>query len=516
MSNLLDALWVDYLDGDTVSAETESKLLTVARADHQTATTWATDMALDCSLRSLHYLADSEEAFVAEWQQRAANWLQQDKLAEPPLAEPPLPGARLSGVQIFASAPPAAKEQRVTPASMTQATAALVATVALLALVAFSFWIFSGNGGLARRDVPQPKNSPNTPSVTPEKLPSEEPDEPFRFVVPAPEREPQQFTPVWQTGGPQNNRLPRGEHRLTSGMVELIGGKATPVTIAAPAEVRVGDDDSWFVQQGTITVSDLPSGERLPIVTPNSRIRSQGAEFVVKVDSAGQTDLQVRRGEVHLLSDAAGENAAPLKLMAGEFERALLSAPAKEAGTPGDLPAFCQLQGPADRFCGLIELDGKTLRFAAPAEFQEFQRQVEQQFAKDAEEFRRQWPDLVRALGGLGGGEIQLQRDGKPVEVQSLEQLLELLKQLPVPPGGVPKPGVLPGVGALPGVPGDAKGNFQGTIIINGEEQKFNSVEEFNAARKKALDQLGPLPIDIQGLDPLIPKDLFKLFDLQP
>lgn len=525
MSNLIDALWVDYLDCDTETTDAEAQLLTAVRADSGLALAWTTDHSLDCTLRSLNHLAETEEAFVAEWEQRVQEpAYSQQKLSEPPVAEPPvakrqIPGVQISGAQILGSARQVTAQHRQTRYSpQTQATAALVATVALLAMVAISFWILGGNCGIARHETPPQKS--NAPAkVVP--IPSKEENPvidraPTQLVLPKPAPEPDRIMPVvWQTGGPENKRLPRGRHRLQSGLVELIGGNATPVTITAPAEVKVGDDDSWFVQRGTVAVSDLPRGERLPIITPNSRINSQGAEFVVTVNDAGQTDLQVRRGEVHLLSGTEGESAAPLKLLSGEFERAQLSPPGKEHG-----PAFCQLQGPENRFCGLIQLDGKTLRFASPEEFQDFQRQVEEQFTKDAEDLRRQWPDLVRALGGLGGGEIQLQRDGEPLEIQTLEQLLDFLKKLPAPPGVELKPGELK-PGAKPGLPkldppkielpklgipkpGDANSIFQGTIIINGHEQKFNSAEEFNAARKKHFDQLGPLgPIELPDLDKL-------------
>lgn len=501
MSNLLDAIWVEYLDRDSAMTDSESatmelKLLTAARANSKLASEWAADEALDCALFSMNHLSETEEAFVAEWERRMHK-LAESPLAEPPIGAPPLANGLVSSVQIFSSAPRVSVHRRTVPYSpQTHTAAALAATVALLAVVAIAFWIFRGDAGMAQHDNPAEKlrvpkqKDPQiiNPAISPKEI--NPAVEPFRFALPQPGSEPGRITPVaWETGGPQNKRLPRGEHRLTSGLVELIGGKATPVTISAPAAVKVGDDDAWFVQQGTISVSDLPSGERLPIATPNSRILSQGAEFVVSVNAAGQTDVQVRRGEVHLLSPAAGDNAAPLKLLAGEFERALLSPPGKE---PGDRPAFCQLQGPEDRFCGLIELAGKSLRFASVEDFQEFQKQVEEQFAKDAAELREQWPELVRALGGLGGGEIQLERDGQPLEIQSLEQLLEFLKQLPAPTGArVPQP--------APAKPGEARGagsSFQGTIIINGEVQKFNSAEEFNAARQKMLKQFGPLPLD--------------------
>ena len=508
MSNLLDALWVEYLDRDADSNEAEGKLLTAARTERRLASEWATDHALDCSLRSFNQLVESEDAFVAEWEQR----LQESLGGEPPVgqvhvAERPVVKPSL---QTSRGALPA-KTQRhgARPSSQTQATAALIATVALIALVAISFWIFRGDRGLAKQEAPKPK-----PKMQPSKnLPKtralvEEPGPKFFPKIQPPEfksEEPPHIIPVvWKEGGPHDNRLPPGEHRLASGLVELIGGRATPVKISGPATVKVGDDYAWLVQQGTVSVKDISSGERLPIVTPNSRIKSQGAEFVVSVNAAGQTDLQVNAGEVHLLSDAAGENAAPLKLLAGQFERALLSPAGKE---PGERAAFCELQGPADRFCGLIQLDGKTLRFTSPAEFQEFQQQVEQQFAKDAEALRQQWPDLVKALGGLGGGEIQLQRDGEAIEVQTLQQLLELIKKMPMPmpPAGFPKPGELkPGIPkSLIPKPGDLKGgsntSFQGSIIINGQEQKFNSAEEFNAARQKMLKDLPG--IDLPGFD---------------
>lgn len=508
MSNLLDAIWVEHLDRDSATTDAESanvefKLHTAARANRKFAAEWAADEALHCSLRSLNHLLETEEAFVSEWERR----LQQH--AERSLAEPPIaaaPATFVTSAQVFTSAPRATVQRRAIPYSPpAHTTAVLIASVALLALVAIAFWIFRAEGGLARQDNPPEKSitpkQQDSRTINPSILPQEEnpADAPFRFVPSKRDAVPGRITTVaWETGGPQNNRLPRGEHRLKSGMVELVGGKATPVTIAAPAAVTVGDDDSWFVQQGIVSVGDLPSGE-LPISTPNSRIHSQGAEFVVSVNAAGQTDVQVRRGEVHLLSAAAGDNAAPLKLLAGEFERALLSPLGKE---PGEQPAFCQLQGPEDRFCGLIELAGKSLRFASPEDFQEFQKQVEEQFAKNAVELREQWPDLVRALGGLGGGEIQLERDGQPLEIQTLEQLLELLKQLPAPPGvGLPQSAPAKPGEAKPGLPkpGAARGagsSFQGTIIINGEEQKFHSAEEFNAARKKMLEQFGPLPLD--------------------
>lgn len=502
MSNLLDAVWVDYLDPEFETTGDEYKLLTAARAEPGLASVWAADVALDCSLRSLQHLAVTEEAFVAEWERRAG------ELAEPPIAEPPLPSVPVSSVQVFTSAPQVTAQRRANRSSLqSQSTAVLVATVALLALVAVSLWIFRGNGGIARREVPPKKSPPLVDTVKQPKSPEAETDEPFRFKLP-PEAAPTQITPVvWQTGGPQNNRLPRGEHRLTSGLVELVGGKATPVTLAAPAMVKIGDDDSWFVQQGTVVVSDPPGEERLQVATPNSRIRSQGADFEVTVNDEGQTDVVVRRGEVHLLSGAAGEKGVPLKLLAGEFERAQLSPPGKE---PGTSPAFCQLQGPADRFCGLIQLDGETLRFGMPEEFEKFQKEVEEQFAKDAEELRQQWPDLVRALGGLGGGEIQLERDGKQLEIETLEQLMEFLKKLPMPPGLELKPGIPKLPKPMLPKPGEGNSSFQGTIIINGQEQKFNSLEEFNAARKKALEQLGPLPIQPPGIPgdlPGIPKD---------
>jgi hypothetical protein len=513
MSNLLDALWVEYLDHDS-ETDAESKLLAAVRVERSLTLAWANDHALDCSLRSLNHIAETEADFVADWELRVQeSAYSAQELAEPPVAEQPgaqplVTLAQVSSAQIFSSAPRLTAQYRASRyTAQTETTAALVATVALLALVAISLWIFRGNENFAQKEAPKSKVPPVVPAIpTKERNPAV--DQPFRFVLPAPQTNPAQITPVvWQTGGPQNNRLPRGKHLLKSGLVELIGGKATPVTVTAPASVMVGDDDTWFVERGTVSVSDLPSGDRLPIVTPNSRINSQGAEFVVSVNDAGQTDLQVRRGEVYLLSGAVGENAAPLRLLAGEFEQAQLSPPSKE---PGNGPAFCQLRGPENRFCGLIQLDGKTLRFAALAEFQDFQKQVEEQFAKDAEELRHKWPDLVRALGGTGGGEIQLERDGEPQEIQTLEQLLEFLKQLPVPPGVELKPSELkPGAMLrIPRVdlpkPGEANSSFHGTIIINGQEQKFNSAEEFNAARKKLLDQLGPLgPSGLPDLDKL-------------
>ncbi len=89
---------------------------------------------------------------------------------------------------------------------------------------------------------------------------------------------------------------------LLEGVVVVEFRKGARVTLEGPAKLEFLSDNSGFLQSGKLTAVVPDSAIGFEILTPSSRLIDHGTEFGVSVDSNGDTETHVFKGEVELVT----------------------------------------------------------------------------------------------------------------------------------------------------------------------------------------------------------------------
>ena len=89
---------------------------------------------------------------------------------------------------------------------------------------------------------------------------------------------------------------------LLEGVVVVEFRKGARVTLEGPANLEFLSDNSGFLQSGKLTAVVPDSAIGFEILTPSSRLIDHGTEFGVSVDSNGDTETHVFKGEVELVT----------------------------------------------------------------------------------------------------------------------------------------------------------------------------------------------------------------------
>jgi ferric-dicitrate binding protein FerR (iron transport regulator) len=144
--------------------------------------------------------------------------------------------------------------------------------------------------------------------------------------------------------------LHAGRVELTAGKVALALGGNQTLTLAAPTDFELMDDDELFLHRGSASLRIDDGGSTYTIRVPRGKVVDLGTEFSVKVATDGTTDVWVFEGkaEVTLTSGPSsreqqaltagqslrmGETLAPSPAGAADFIRPLSKA-AENAGSP--------------------------------------------------------------------------------------------------------------------------------------------------------------------------------------
>ena len=89
---------------------------------------------------------------------------------------------------------------------------------------------------------------------------------------------------------------------LLEGVVVIEFRKGARVTLEGPANLEFLSDNSGFLQSGKLTAVVPDTALGFEILTPSSRLIDHGTEFGVSVNSNGDTETHVFKGEVELVT----------------------------------------------------------------------------------------------------------------------------------------------------------------------------------------------------------------------
>lgn len=179
--------------------------------------------------------------------------------------------------------------------------------------------------------------------------PAKPPVRPVRFANRARARFLGRDTPPLQAAA-----VPQDHYVLSEGFIELVFPNGASAILEGPAAFRICGEDCLAVDTGRCSVHAPDGAEGFQIETPTSRIIDRGTRFVVNVDEASATEVQVVEGTADLV--VTGDSTAPVfHMVSGDRVR-------HDPATPGAkiVPA-----GSIDRTTYRHRLPDRIIRYAA-------------------------------------------------------------------------------------------------------------------------------------------------------
>jgi hypothetical protein len=130
----------------------------------------------------------------------------------------------------------------------------------------------------------------------------------------------------------QKSKIDQGESlRLASGVVELKLRQGVKLAIEGPAEWTIDGNNNATLKRGKLVATVPRQAIGFTLETPTAKIVDLGTEFGVHVAAAGETSLQVLKGEVEFARNNG--NAQQQRVTAGEGRRIRVA-------TPGGVPVI--------------------------------------------------------------------------------------------------------------------------------------------------------------------------------
>lgn len=463
-------LWLRHEAGLPLSDEEQTLLVSALAHDESWRKSLLDDSAFDAELRSVSQLESSEDVFATEFSRRLAiaSHVEVPPVEQVPVAvwiAPPSVQAA-SPINFIAPAPvvppavvtgvarPAARRARP---DLTLAVACSVCELAGAIVVCATLWLNRPDEShpVAKNTETSPANDHTRPWKPPQqqRIDSPAPEERISLVPsavvessgsspkPLSPSHPLTTVPIWKVGGPRSDRLPAGRHELRDGLVAVRLDNDREIELAAPAVLDVGADDTLTLLRGTLRTTKVAPDMGLTLSTPTSRVFDRGGRFEVAVDDAGATNVVVAEGRVACRPGAATDK--PCKLLELSDDTLNRLKVFNRIAAPGNTVTATAVTSVAtgrdNQFLGQVAVNGETVEFSSPQEFEEFRKRAMGQFEHAPEQFLKQWSELLKSLEHLNGTQ----------------------------PAGT--------------------SSFQGVININGKETRFNSREEYEAALKNFL-----------------------------
>ncbi|XZE56547.1 FecR domain-containing protein [Planctomycetaceae bacterium SH139] len=291
--------------------------------------------------------------------------------------------------------------------------------------------------------------------------------------------------PVWERKSVVGDRLGDEIVRLFAGSVELTFDDGAVVAVDGPIEFRPLSTGQLELRRGRLLASVPQKAIGFTVSTPTSKIVDLGTEFEVAVNDAGESDVQVLKGEVEVASiTPEKDNVQKWRLLPDNFNRASFFAlPQIE----GPVPVSASLQGRGGQFQGFISLNGKTAEFTSPEAFDNVRRRAVSELVRSQENALAQWKEFVDSMQDNMQGTMKL--NGQEMQFGSLQDVMRMQN------------GMLQRMQKLGG--NSNSPNFSGSININGKLMTFKTREEYEAARQAAFGPAATFGIgDVFGIDP--------------
>ncbi|MEZ6094457.1 MAG: FecR family protein [Pirellulaceae bacterium] len=291
--------------------------------------------------------------------------------------------------------------------------------------------------------------------------------------------------PVWERKSVVGDRLGGEIVRLFAGSVELTFDEGAVVKVQGPIEFRPLSTGQLELRRGRLLASVPHEAIGFTVSTPTSRIVDLGTEFEVAVNDAGESDVQVLKGEVEVAPiAAAGGNDQKWRLLPDDFNRAFFYALPQ---TQGPSPVSTSLQGQGGQFHGFVSLDGKTAEFTSVEAFENVRHRAESELVRSQANALRQWSEFVDSMQHNMQGSMEL--NGQEMQFNNLQDVIRLQ-------GGLLEKLQIDGNTS-------SNSSFSGTINVNGKVMTFKNREEYEAARKAAFGSAATFGIgDVFGKAP--------------
>ncbi|MEO1618837.1 MAG: FecR family protein, partial [Planctomycetota bacterium] len=212
--------------------------------------------------------------------------------------------------------------------------------------------------------------------------------------------------PVWERKSLVGDRLGNEIVRLFAGSVELTFDKGAVVTVDGPIEFRPLSTGQLELRRGRMLASVPQKAIGFTVSTPTSKIVDLGTEFEVAVNEAGESNVQVLRGEVEVAALTSDEdNVQKWRLLPDDFHRASFFALPQ---IQGPVPVSASLQGRGGQFQGFVSLNGKTAEFNSPETFDQVRRRAAAELVRSQENALRQWIQFVDSMQDNMQGTMKL------------------------------------------------------------------------------------------------------------
>lgn len=325
--------------------------------------------------------------------------------------------------------------------------------------------------------VEAPQMKPNIPSEGPVNRPDSESQSHFVTLT-------KMDDPVWERKGMVGDRLGDEIVRLFAGSVELTFDQGAVVTVNGPVQFRPMSTGQLELRRGRLLASVPQKAIGFTVSTPTSRIVDLGTEFEVAVNEAGESDVQVLKGEVEVAPIVlAGDTSQKWRLLPSKFDRASFFARPR---LQGPTPVSASLRGPRGQFQGFVSLNGQTAELSSPEAFDNVRRRAEAELARSQENALRQWKSFVDSMQNNMQGTMNM--NGQEMPFGNLQDVMRMQQQM------------LENVQKSSGNSGES--GFSGSINVNGKIITFKTREEYEAARQAAFGPAATFGIgDVLGND---------------
>lgn len=291
--------------------------------------------------------------------------------------------------------------------------------------------------------------------------------------------------PVWERKSVVGDRIGDEIVRLFAGSVELTFDDGAVVTVDGPIEFRPLSTGQLELRRGRLLASVPQKAIGFTVSTPTARIVDLGTEFEVAVNEAGESDVEVLKGEVEVAPiTPEKDNIQKWRLLPDNFNRASFFALPQ---IQGPVPVSASLQGRGGQFQGFISLNGKTAEFTSPQAFDNVRRRAVSELVRSQENALAQWKEFVDSMQDNLQGTMKL--NGQEMQFGSLQDVMRMQN------------GMLQRMQKLG--ENSNEPNFSGSININGKVMTFKTREEYEAARRAAFGPAATFGIgDLFGVDP--------------
>jgi hypothetical protein len=271
--------------------------------------------------------------------------------------------------------------------------------------------------------------------------------------------------PVWEREDTPGSRLGEEVVRLFGGTMEVTFDDGAVVTLEGPVEFQPRSASLLHLRRGRLSATVPKPAIGFTVLTPTSEVVDLGTEFDVSVKDSGASDVVVRKGEVEVAPGGRdGRNIQKWRLVPRGLNRASFDArPAN--GQRG--PIAARAQGANGQFHGIISLDGRKAEFRSADTFNSVHERVMTRFATSQENTQRQWREFVDSMQRQMRGTMNF--NGRQMQFGNLDEVMRLHNQIRNQPNT------------------NAGASFTGSINVNGRIIRFETREEFEAARRAAF-----------------------------